>query len=321
MTGELTRRAQRWADARGGTVAGRNPWGVAIDTIRCAVADRVTGLAAEMAFFALLSLVPLVVALGASLGWLEVLVGQDALDRTREGVLAALGTVFSAQAIGEVVRPLVEGLLEEQRGGVALSSVLVALWLASRVFTATIRALDLAYNVEERRGLVVQRLLALVFALGAVLTASATLLLGVLGPLLGTAGEIADRLGLGELFASVWALARWPLVLAVAVGFFATVYRFGPNVRNTWRQCLPGAVLGVALWLLVSFGLRIYLATAGSPIGQFEAGAEAAALLGVIGTVVAAILWTYLTSVALLVGGEFNAVLAARAGARRLDGA
>lgn len=312
MTEELTRRAQEWADAREETVAGRNPWSVAVRTVRATIEDRVTGLAAEMAFFALLSLVPLVVALGASLGSLEMFVGREAVTRGQEAVLTVLSTVFSPQVTQDVLRPLVEGLLDQTRGGFAISSFLIALWLASRVFTATIRALDLAYDVEERRGLVTQRLLAVVFALGAVLAASVTLLFSVVGPLLGTAQDIANRLGFGEAFTVAWQLGRWPLVMAVVVGFFATVYRFGPNVRNTWSQCLPGALLGVFLWLLSSLGFRIYLATAGSPVGRFEAGAEAAALLGVVGAIVAAMLWIYLSSVALLIGGELNSVLARR---------
>lgn len=320
MTEELTRRVQEWAETRETTVAGRNPWRVVVETVRSVVADRVTGLAAEMAFFALLSFVPLVVAVGASLGWLELVVGRDALSRGRDAVISGLGTVFRPDTTDAVLRPLVEGLLAQQRGGVALSSVAVALWLASRVFTATIRALDLAYNVEEQRGLVVRRLLALLFALGAVLTVAITLLFIVLGPMLGAAGDLAERIGVGGLFGGAWALARWPVVLVVAAAFFAAVYRFGPNVRNTWRDCLPGAVLAVILWLLVSIGFRVYLATAGSPVGRFEAGEEAAALLGVIGALAAAMLWTYLTSVALLVGGELNSVLA-RDGARRVDGA
>jgi membrane protein len=321
VVGKLTTRARTWAERREERIAGRNPWAVAVATAQASMLDRVTGLAAEMAFFALLSLVPLVVALGASLGSLEVLVGQESVNRGQAGVLEALGAVFSPQVIEGVLRPLVEGLLEETRGGVALSSVVAALWLASRVFTATIRALDLAYGVEERRGLVTQRLLALAFALGAVVAGSITLLLGVVGPLLGSGRELADRLGFGEAFTAVWAIGRWPFLVAVVVGFFATVYRFGPNVRNTWRQCLPGAILGVVLWLLSSFGLRLYLATAGSPVGRFEAGAQAAAVLGVVGAVLAAMLWVYVSSMALLVGGELNSVLSTSApdGPRALD--
>ena len=123
--------------------------------------------------------------------------------------------------------------------------------------------------------------------------------------------ELADRLGFGEAFAATWAVGRWPLLFLVAVWAFAAVYRFGPNVRNRWRDCVPGALLGVTLWLLASAGLRVYLRTAGDPTARFAAGEEAGALLAVVGALVGVLLWVFLSSVALLVGGELNAEIAA----------
>ena len=315
-TDEIARRAEQWADGRAARVGGTNPWTLVVRTARASAQDRITGLAAEMAFFALLSLVPAVVAVGAGLGWLELVLGAQPVADGRDAVLRALGTVFSPQATEEVLHPLVEGLLEQQRGGVAFSSILIALWLASRVFTATIRALDTAYNVAERRTLLEQRVLAMLFAIGAVLVVPVTLVLVVVGPLLGSGQELADSLGLGEAFAIAWSIGRWPVVFVLLTAGFAVIYRFGPNVDNRWRDCIPGAIVGVVLWLLVSAGFRAYLGTAGDPTARFAAGEEAAALLAAVGAVVAAVLWTFLSGLAVLVGGEFNAELAAERRAR-----
>lgn len=308
-TEEIGRRAHEWAKDRDARVGGYNPWDVAVRTLRSASEDRVTGLAAEMAFFALLSLIPAIIALGAGLGWLERLLGPEAVAQGQAAALTALGAVFSPQMMTDVLRPLIDGLLEQQRGGIALSGMVAALWLASRVFMATVRALDLAYNVEERRTYLEQRLLALAFALCAVVVVVFALAVAVVGPLFGTGQDIADQLGLGEAFALAWSIGRWPVLLVIAVTFCAFVYRVGPNVRNTWRESLPGAALAVALWLVVSAAFRIYLAAAGSP-GQVEAVDEVvAALAGAVGAVVAAILWTYLSGIALLLGGELNSEL------------
>lgn len=285
-----------------------NPYIIAVRTVRSSADDRVTGLAAEMGFFALLSMIPAIVAMGAGLGWAEQVVGPEAVESGRAAAMDALRVIFSPRMTGEVLEPLIDGLIDAERGGIAVTGVLAALWLASRVFTATIRALDLAYNVAERRGAIVQRLLALVFALCAVVVVTLTLVMSVLGPLLGSGREVAAVLGLGQLFAGAWAVARWPVVFAIAVGFFMFVYRYGPNVANRWRDCLPGALLGVTLWLLASIGFRIYLATVGQPGARFlPPEEEQVAVLGqVVGAVVATILWIYLSGLALLVGGELN---------------
>lgn len=314
-TEEIGRRAEEWASSRDARVAGRNPFTLLLCTVRSAIHDRVTGLAAEMAFFALLSLVPVVVALGASLGWLEDVLGTETVAQGRRQAIDVLSTVFSPEVTSEVLRPLIDALLDQQRGGIALSSLAAALWLASRVFTSTLRALDLAYNVEQPRSLVTQRLLALVFAVGAIVVVSLTLVLSVLGPLFGTGREVARYFGLGEAFAFAWQVGRWPVIFLIAVGFFAAVYRFGPSCATSWRSSLPGAIVGVVLWLLVSFGFRLYLEAFGGPGARFAVADEAAALLGVVGAIVAAVLWTFLSGVALLIGGEFNSEWARTRGA------
>jgi membrane protein len=307
---ELADRAVRWAQQRSERIGGHNPWLLTVRLLREVIADRVTGLAAEMAFFALLSLVPLLVASGAALGYVRRFVAFDEVLRARQFVVSALGAVFTPEVTNDVLEPLINGLLFAERGGVALGSLLVTLWLASRVFAATIRALDLAYDVPERRGLARQRLLAVAFALGAVLIVPLTLVLMVVGPLLGGGRQLADRLGLGSAFEVTWAVGRWPLLAVLLVGFLAALYRYGPAVRHPWRRCLPGAVVGLVLEILVSLGFRVYLAAGGGQTDGFAATDEAVALLGrVIGALVAAVLWIYLSAIVVLVGGELNAEL------------
>lgn len=318
-TDELVAQASTWARERDTRVGGLNPWTLLIGTARACGRDRIIGLAAEMSFFALLSLVPIIVAIGAGLSLAERVIGADTVARAQEGIIAALDVVFSSEVTDEVVAPLVEGLFAGQRGGIAASSLLVALYLASRVFTATIRALDLAYAVPERRNFVVQRLVAIGLALGSVVLVVASLVLFVLGPLLGTGEELAARLGLSEAFATLWELARFPVLLVIGVCFFAAVYYFAPNVSQRFRDGVPGAVVALVGWLLASAGLRLYLSTVGSqPIGLAEAD-ESVRLLGQgIGAVAAAVLWVFLSGIVLLVGGELNAEIAAARG--RLPG-
>lgn len=302
---------EAWARARRVRIGGLNPVEVVVRLWREVLDDRVTGLAAEMAFFALLSLVPLLVAVGAALGYLELLIGAEQVARAETGVISGLAVVFSPELTDEVIAPLVEGLLSQERTGLALGSLAVTVYLSSRVFTATIRALDLAYNVRDPRGVLAQRGLAVLFLALAVVVAVLTLGLMVVGPLLGTGGELAEALGLGPAFVVAWSVGRWPLLVAVVIAFLVVLYWFGPAVDNHWRDCVPGAVLGVVLWALASMGFRLYLEASGGPQGpQFGEEQEALRLAGrVVGAVVAAVLWIYVSAASILVGGELNAEL------------
>jgi len=283
-----------------------NPLGVRV--ARSFLDVRVMGLAAEMTYYALLSVFPLVGALGASLGFAERVIGVEAAEEVQRAILASLDAIFSRQVTEEVVAPLVEGLLREERAGFAVGGFLVSLFLASRIFRSAIDALDRAYRVEEGRALVQIWVLGFVFSLGAILTATSVLSLVVVGPLLGGGRTIATALGLGDAFEVAWSLARWPFVLAVSIAFLAVLYRAGPNVRSTWTQSLPGALFGVVALILVAVGFRMYLGIIGPQAPQIRDAGEAVAIgAQVVGALMAALLWIWLSAVVVLLGGVLNA--------------
>jgi len=271
---------------------------------------RVMGLAAEMTYYALLSIFPLIGALGASLGFIERFIGGDAAQEIEEAVLYSLRLVFSPEVTEEVVTPMVQGLLQQERAGFALGGFLISLFLASRIFRSVIDALDVTYRVGEGRGIVELWTLGFLFSLGAILSATAVLSLVVVGPLLGGGRVIAEALRLGAAFELFWALVRWPFVFAVATGFLTVLYRAGPNVRNTWVQSLPGAVFGMLSLILTAVGFRLYLGVIG-PDGPRIADAEEAVAIGaqLVGALMAALLWLWLSGMVVLLGGVLNAEL------------
>lgn len=133
----------------------------------------------------------------------------------------------------------------------------------------------------------------------------------IVGPLLGGGQLLARRFGLGEAWALAWTVGRWPVLMVIVVAFLALVYRLAPTVEQRWRDCLPGAAFGFALWVLASAGFRLYLDLGGGPQSpRFDPEQEALAAAGrVVGALVAFILWVYLSGMAILIGGEFNAEL------------
>lgn len=301
-------RLLNWAERRPERFRRRNPWEIAAHVAHAAGGHRITGLAAEMSFFALLTLVPSTIAVGAALSLLQRIVGPSQILQVQDAAIDAIRVVISPK-LADDVGPYIRAQLAQQGGRVALGGLLLTWWLSSRLFLSTSHAMDLAYRVSDRRNTLKQRFIALALALGSVLVVAMTLGLMVVGPLADI--RLSDQLDLGRLLRQIWQIGRWPLLLLILLAFLLSLYRFCPNVRHGWRQCLPGAVLGVLLWIAAAVGFRIYLALgAGAPRDVLTTNANVLIVGNAVGAVIATVLWTFCSSVAILVGAELNAELA-----------
>jgi membrane protein len=270
--------------------------------------DRVGGLAAEVAFFGVLSVFPGLLVLAATLGSFGALVGSDFAQQAEDAALGFLDRILTDRAASAI--QAIRELFARPHGGLLTLASLLGLYGLSRGFVAVIRALDLAYDLEERRSFVHQRLTALLLALSAVAMAIVLLAMIVVGPLLGGGRALAEVVGVGPWFAAVWSWLRWPFAFALLVAWASVLYRVAPFRRAGWLRGLPGAVLAALLWLGVSAGLSLYLRLAES----------ANLVLGVLGGALILLVWLYLLALALLVGGELNAILAARQAAAQRPG-
>jgi len=260
--------------------------------------DRLTGLAAEVAFFAVLGMFPGLLAVAAALGFVQDLLGGDVAVRAQQVVTEFLSTFLTDRA-SETVEA-VRALFDKSDPALLSAATAGALWAVWRTIRAVMRALTVVYDVSEARSLIRTLLLTLALALSTLVVTSVMLVMFVLGPLFGGGEAIADLVGLGEVFVRLWRWVRFPVGLAVLVLWAAMMFHFAPNHRSSFRSDLPGAVVTGALWLLFSGGLRFYLAVAGS-VNQ---------VLGVIGGLLTVLIWLYLLSLALLIGAEINAVTA-----------
>ena len=304
-------RVLAWAARRPERVFGYNPWQLGAHVLRTALRHRVTGPAAEMSFFAMLTLVPLTVAVGAALGKIQRFVGPEKIARGQDAAITLVRVVISPRLTDGVVDPFVRAQLSQQKGGAAIGGLLLTWWLAGRLFAATSRALDTAYEERHRRLSVNQRLIALGFAFGSVVVVVLTLGIMVDAPFLDEHRAVAAQFGVSQALVTAWYLGRWPVVLFVLGVFLLCLYRFAPSIRHAWRHLVPGAVLGVLLWILAAVAFRIYLALgSGAPTGVVVNDARVVIIGQAVGAVVATVLWTYFSSVAILVGNELNAELA-----------
>lgn len=265
-------------------------------------ADRVTGLAAEVAYFGILALFPALLALAAFLGQLESLVGAEAANDARRAVVDGLADVLGSTDSGPI--EVVESLFETQSPGLLTFGLLGALFAVSRGLSAIIKALDEVYDLEEGRSALKLRATALGLSLGSVMIGAIVLVLLVVGPLFGQGGEIADELGVGGAFEFLWNVMRVPVAFLALVGWASLLFHVAPNHHTPWRYDVPGALLSAVGWVAVAFGFRYYLELTGS-------GNE---VYGAIGGALGLLLFLYFIGMVLLIGGELNAVLSQRAG-------
>lgn len=259
--------------------------------------DRVPDNAASVAFYAVLSLLPAFLALAAMLGPLDSLVGGDLAQRVQEEILDFLGSVLTPEADSTV--EAARDLFADDRPGLLTFSLLLAVWTVSRSFAALVRALDLVYDLDDRRSWFSIRATAVVIALGSLVAAALMLTAIVVGPLFGTGEQIASQVGLGDQFAFLWDVFRLPIAFVVLVLWAATIFHVGPDHHTPWRYDVPGAVLTGVLWLVFSGGLRVYL----------ELAQTGNAVFGALGGALIVLLWFWLLSLAVLIGGELNQVL------------
>lgn len=259
--------------------------------------DRILGLAAEIAFFTVLSLFPGLLIVAGLLGFLDLVVGPEIATDIQARVVETLRLILTDRASGTI--EAVEGVFAGENGGLLTFATIGALASLSGAWAVVIATLNQAYDVAEQRSWLRRRLLGLLLALATLVVVVITLAVVVVGPLLGRGDEVADLIGLGSAFIWAWNLLRLPLLFLAVACWLTVVLHRAPNARFPWRTAVPGAVMTAGLWLVATAGFHLYLRLMG----------DRNPVLGAFGGGVIVMMWAYLLSIALLLGGELNAVL------------
>lgn len=251
--------------------------------------DEVFGRAAQLAYYWLFALFPLMIFLTALLAFLPI-------RKDWAYVSGMLSDMLPPDAYSLVIKTLQE-IINYPRGGLLSFSILIAIWVSSSGMEAIITSLNIAYDAPPTRSWWQERLLAIWLTFGLTIFILTALTLMFFGEEI--SARLANAYGFGEVFKFVWAWAQWPIVIFLVFLGLDLIYYFAPNIRHRWKYFSPGAIFAVTLWLLVSFGFRLY-------VSRF---ANYNATYGTLGGVMILMLWFYLTGLAILIGGEINSVV------------
>ncbi|HLL62670.1 MAG TPA: YihY/virulence factor BrkB family protein [Propionibacteriaceae bacterium] len=276
----------------------RRSWSVVAQTFGACLRYRVTGLAAEAAFFALLSLPPLVFGLAGAIGFVAQRFDVTTVAEFRTQVLDLALRLLTPTAVNDVLAPTLDDVLFQGRFEIISIGFVIALWSGSRAVNVVVDTITIMYGLGGHRSILRTR--ALSFSMYVVFLLAAVVLL----PLVLAGPGLVDR-ALPERLDAVGYL-YWPVVLVGTAAALAALFHLAVPVRTRWRGDLPGAALTLLLWLGGSALLRLVL---GFSIGSTS-------IYGPLAAPIAVLLWLYLINLALLVGAAFNASLEANTSPR-----
>jgi membrane protein len=179
----------------------------------------------------------------------------------------------------------------------AIVSILLALWGISGAFRSVMEAMNVMYEVEEDRPFWKVYGLSIFMSLAVIVLLVGALVLVIFGESIGV--RVADLVGLGSLFATLWSIVQWPVVALVVLFAFALIYYFAPAVKQRFRWISPGSILAFVFWLIFSLLFSLYTSIAGSYNETY----------GSLAGVIVLMLYVYYSALIMLIGAEVNQVI------------
>lgn len=252
------------------------------------IEDEIFDLAAQLAYYFLMSLFPFLILTVTLLGYLPF---------NSEDVFNLIKHVTPPDTY-EMIQNNLTVILDGNKGGVLSISLITTLYLASVAFRSIIHIMDDAYRVEEDRPLWKEAILGLFLMFGLLLAIIFSLILSVFGKVVGE--WIFEVFGVSHWFTQIWYWMRWAISSFFIFFALLSLYKFAPNTKISFRQALPGALFATLGWQLFSLIFSYYVSFTNYNL-----------IYGNLGAMMVLVGWFYLSALVLILGGQLNAVLCA----------
>jgi membrane protein len=258
------------------------------------IADDVFGRAAELAFYFLFALFPLIFLMMTLFG----LFASHSVELQNQ--MLSFFADFLPPTAFQLLKRIVGELATHASHGKLVVGIVSALWCISAAIRSMISFLNLAHHVRETRSW----FKVCAITLGLSLLISILLLMASFMVLIGSrfVGWLGTGLRLHPMVVLVWKVSQWPAAILFVSVSCSLIYHLGPDLktRRRWQWFTPGSVIGGFIWLGASFGFRIYLHFVNSYSVSY----------GSVGAVMILLVWLYVTGLACLIGAEINAEMA-----------
>ena len=260
-----------------------------VATWRLCLRYRVTGLASEAGFFALLSLPPLVLGIFGGVGYVGRWLGPDTTGQVSTAIERYAERFLTDASVRQVIVPTVDDVLRNGRIDVISIGFVLSLWSGSRALNVFVDTISIMYGQSGVRGIVRTRALSFTLYLVALVVGVIVMPLVLVGPSV-MARLLPARL---EFLIGLY----WPTVVILTVASLTTLFHVSTPRRSPWKRDIPGSVLTLAIWLLSSFFLRLWL---GASVGGTS-------IYGPLAAPIVVLIWLYFLAIAVLIGAAFNA--------------
>ncbi|MDF2068392.1 YihY/virulence factor BrkB family protein [Bacillus sp. Cr_A10] len=250
----------------------------------------ITGLAAQLAYFFLLSLFPMIIFLVTLLPYLNL--DEAQVFRFLEN--------YAPEDVYILIEDTVSDVLQYRNGGLLSFGIIGTIWSASNGMNAIVKSLNRSYNLDETRPFFIVRGLSIVFTLLLIFLLVIALVLPVFGQQIGTI--LFSYFGFEESFIKLWNNIRWTISPIIMFLILAALYWIVPNKKLFLRSVFPGAAFATFGWIVVSLAFSYYVSNFGNYSSTY----------GSIGGIIVMMLWLYISGIMLLVGGQVNAVMQER---------
>lgn len=261
-------------------------WKLLTATVGACFRYRVTGLAAEAAFFAILSLPPLIYGLTASISYIVRKIDPTQVENFRESVIDLSSKVLTEESVNKIVVRTLDQVLQGSRFDIISIGFVLSLWSGSRALNVFVDTITIMYGLGGRRGIIRTRMLSFSLYIVGLIVGVVVLPLVLAGP------RLVDKF-LPARFDFVNGL-YWPVVIVLSIAFLTSLFHLSVPVRTQWRHDAPGAILAFAMWVGGSYLLRLVLESATTSI------------YGPLAAPIAVLIWLYLTALAVLIGAALN---------------
>jgi membrane protein len=255
---------------------------------------RLLGLASEIAFNAMLSLFPAIIAALTAIGLFE-----ESLQQTFKQLAEQLSQIAPEQALALIRDFASKEITNSKNSGLFSFSFVVALWIASGAVSTAMTALDQIHQIpsDKIRPFWKAKLISLGLTIGTImLFVMASFLVFISDFVLQVLARENDFFGLLLHF---WLLLRWALALGIVATAFAFIYRYGPSLWNPGTPMMPGAIIAAISWAIVSNLFRAYVAN----FGNYNIA------YGAVGAVIVLMLWLWMSAAVLLIGDQLNVIV------------